>query len=86
LDLFEDGIVDTTELWHRELYRRGPNGGTTVGDDCEAGGYGNMFTDAPERIRIKHVATAAVPGASRSIRAARIVAGRGTSDSVRIST
>lgn len=77
LDLFEDGFVDTVELWSRELYKRGPNGGTTVGGDCEAGGYGNMFTYAPERIRIKHVATSAVPAASRSVRAARVVAGEG---------
>jgi hypothetical protein len=76
-DLFTDGIADTRELWHRDLYKRGRNGGMTVGDDCEAGGYGNMFTDAPERIRIKHVATAAVPATSQSIRAARIVAGEG---------
>jgi hypothetical protein len=74
-DLFEDGAVGTVELWNRELLAAGPNGGNTVGSDREAGGYGNMFTHAPERLRIKAVCTVAVPGAAVTILGARIVGG-----------
>jgi hypothetical protein len=49
----------------------------TVGGDCEAGGRGNMFTEAPQRIRTKHVVTEAIPGGGRTLRAARIVGGEG---------
>lgn len=76
-DLFEDGAVGTVELWNRELLAAGPNGGNAVGSDCEAGGYGNMFTHAPERLRIKAVCTVPVPGAAVTIRGARIVGGEG---------
>lgn len=71
-DLFADGRVDTTELWTRALYAPGPNGGTTVGRDCEAGGYGNMFTQAPETLCVRRVAEVAVPGSDVLIRAARV--------------
>jgi hypothetical protein len=71
-DLFIDGDVNSTALWGRPLYPRGPNGGTTVGGDCEAGGYGNMFTHAPEWLRIRQVAGADVGGSDMWIRAARI--------------
>jgi hypothetical protein len=71
-DLFADGTIDTVELWSRPLSPRGPNGGMTVGADCAAGGRGNMFTHAPERLRIKAIATGAVGGAGMTLKAARI--------------
>jgi len=69
--------VDLKELWTRPLLAKGPNGGLTVGADCEAGGRGNMFLAAPERLRIKQVATAPVPGTTRTFNASRIVGGEG---------
>ena len=70
-DLFDDGTIGTVELWSRKLLAKGPNGGTTVGGDCQAGGYGNMFTDAPERLRIKRVCSVAVPGGGHHSRRPR---------------
>ncbi|HET6870892.1 MAG TPA: hypothetical protein VFH80_33590 [Solirubrobacteraceae bacterium] len=71
-DLFRDGEIETSELWARELYKRGPNGGMTVGADCEAGGHGNMFTHAPERLEVTLTADVKVPGTDRRVKAARI--------------
>lgn len=71
-DLFADGAIDTVELWGRELRRPGPNGGTTVGADCEAGGRGNMFTDAPERLQIMSIVSAPVPKAAITLKASRV--------------
>jgi hypothetical protein len=71
-DLFADGEVDSASVWARPLYARGPNGGMTVGEDCEAGGRGNMFTHAPETLLVKDIADVAVPGSDVRIRAARI--------------
>ena len=51
----------------------------SVGADCEAGGRGNMFVAAPERLRIKHVGTAEVPGTDRLLKASRIVGTEGRS-------
>ncbi len=68
-DLFANGQVETIELWSRELHRRGPNGGMTVGADCEAGGHGNTFTQAPERLQIKLTAESRPRGSvARAVR------------------
>ena len=76
-DLFQDGEVNSRELWGRALYARGSNGGTTIGADCEAGGYGNMFTYAPERLRVRGVADVGLPDCQVRIKASRIVASVG---------
>jgi len=73
-DLFVTGEVETRELWHRRLDPPGPNGGHTVGADCEAGGRGNMFTHAPERLQIRLIADVAVPGTDLMIKACRLCA------------
>lgn len=71
-DLFVTGEIHVGELWGRKLYARGHNGGWTVGEDCEAGGRGNVFTHAPERISVRAVSDVAVPGAQARIRVARV--------------
>lgn len=71
-DLFADGRVDSSELWARDLYARGPNGGTTVGGDCEAGGRGNMFTHAPEMLYVRRIAEVELSASDVLIRAARV--------------
>ncbi len=48
------------ELWDRPLYAPGPNGGLTGGDDLEVGGKGLMFVVAPERLALRHVASALI--------------------------
>ncbi len=55
-DLFADGLVDVRDLWHRPLIPPGSNGGKTVGEDCEIGGRGNMFTRTPTQLRVQKVA------------------------------
>lgn len=75
-DLFAAGSVDTQELWSRPLLGRGANGGRTVGEDCELGGRGNMFTHAPATLEIVPVASARTLSGDWEIRAAR-VSGRG---------
>jgi hypothetical protein len=73
-DLFHDSTIHTRELWDRPLSPKGPNGGTTVGADCEAGGYGNMFTHAPEVLTVRAVVHAQVPGTDMVIKASAITA------------
>jgi hypothetical protein len=75
-DLFADGTVEVPELWKRALRSRGSNGGGTVGEDCELGGRGNMFTDVPSRLRVTRLASERIPAAQGEdwlLRAARIV-------------
>lgn len=55
-DLFTDGDVRVRDLWDRAMKPRGPNSGSTVGDDCEIGGRGLMFSKAPETLRVRLVA------------------------------
>jgi hypothetical protein len=71
-DLFAEGAIDTVELWGRELRHPGPNGGTTVGADCQAGGRGNMFTDAAEQLQILSIVSAPVPKAGITLKASRV--------------
>ena len=71
-DLFENGTLSSKELWERPLRSPGANGGLTVGEDCEIGGRGNMFTHAPARLAISQVAAIPVTNAWE-IRAARVV-------------
>ena len=72
-DLFVTGTINTRELWNRPLSPRGPNGGFSVGADCEAGGRGNMFTEAPERLAITAVAEHAIKGVNMTIKASRVL-------------
>ena len=74
-DLFETATIETTNLWKRPLRKRGPNGGRTVGEDCENGGYGNMFTHAPAKLHVQLVATAQVAGTPWIVKASRIRGG-----------
>jgi hypothetical protein len=55
-DLFADGDVVVRDLWDRAIKPRSPNHGLTVGDDCEIGGRGLMFSKAPETLRVRLVA------------------------------
>jgi hypothetical protein len=71
-DLFADGILSSKELWERPLRSPGSNGGLTVGEDCEAGGLGNMFTHAHAELVISAVAAARATD-SWEIRATRVV-------------
>jgi hypothetical protein len=48
--------VSVRELWDRAIKPRGPNYGSTVGDDCEIGGRGLMFTKSPETLRVRVIA------------------------------
>lgn len=71
-DLFHDSTIHTRELWDRPLSPKGPNGGATVGGDCEAGGRGNIFTHAPEVLTVCAVTHAQVPGTDMVIKASAI--------------
>lgn len=71
-DLFKSGRIDTRELWDRKLSPRGPNGGATVGADCLAGGHGNWFTQAPQRLVIEHILDAPVQRTDVVLKLARI--------------
>jgi hypothetical protein len=71
-DLFDDSTIDTRELWTRPLNPPGLNGGDTVGSDCEAGGRGNIFTQAPEQLVITRVAESNIPDASITIKASAV--------------
>jgi hypothetical protein len=73
-ELFNDGPIYPAELWARPLEpMRGPNSGTTVGEDLVIGGRGNQPSEAPEEIRTRRVATCPVSG-EFEVRAMRIVA------------
>jgi hypothetical protein len=54
-DLFATGTISSQELWARPLQPPGVNGGRTVGEDCELGGRGNMFTHAHAELVISAV-------------------------------
>lgn len=71
-DLFAAGTVKTRELWDRPLRSRGPNGGSTVGEDCQLGGRGNMFTHAPSGLVIAPVASAKTVSGDWEVRASRV--------------
>jgi hypothetical protein len=71
-DLFNTGTVSTPELWARPLQPPGPNGGETVGADCEAGGRGNMFTHAPEQLVINLIADESVADVDITIKASTV--------------
>ena len=71
-DLFTTGEIQSRELWGRSLTSPGVNGGETVGNDCEAGGRGNVFTHAPERLIITHITDAEIPGTNWVIKAAQV--------------
>ncbi|HEY6762751.1 MAG TPA: hypothetical protein VI318_24835 [Baekduia sp.] len=70
-DLFATGRISSVELWGRALRSPGANGGKTVGEDCELGGRGNMFTHAHTELVITAVGAARAAGLSE-IRAARV--------------
>lgn len=72
VDLFAPGIVHTRQLWSRRLQTRGRNGGNTVGEECELGGRGNMFTHAPSRLMIQPVAKTHTPSGGWEVRASRV--------------
>lgn len=74
-DLFAEGLVDVAELWRRPLDLKGPNGGRTVGEDCELGGRGNMFEQAPARLRVTRLASARLAGSEEEwfLQAVRVV-------------
>jgi hypothetical protein len=55
-DLFTDGDVRVRDLWDRAIKPRSPNQGSTIGDDCEIGGRGLMFSHAPEAVRVRLIA------------------------------
>jgi len=74
-DLFATGTISSRELWARALQSPGPNGGRTVGEDCELGGRGNMFTHAHAGLVISAVSVTRAAD-FWEIRAAR-VHGRG---------
>jgi hypothetical protein len=75
-DLFATGEIETAELWDRPLTSPGPNGGNTVGADCDAGWRGNRFTHAPERLALTHLVSVDIGGTDWQLRAA-LVKGEG---------
>jgi hypothetical protein len=74
-DLFTSGTVNTSELWDRPLDPPGLERTTTVGASLEAGGYGNIFTHAPEQLAIELLAEVPVPGTDHIIKIARVALG-----------
>ena len=56
-DLFEEGDVEPSELWQRELDPPGPNGGKTVGEDLVRGSPSQGGPrEAPRQIAVTGVA------------------------------
>jgi hypothetical protein len=74
-DLFTSGTVNTRELWDRPLDPPGLERTTTVGASLEAGGYGNMFTHAPDQLAIELLTEVPVPGTDHIIKIARVALG-----------
>jgi len=55
-DLFETGTVDPLEMWSRDLEpRRGPNYGSTVGEDLVIGARGNQPIEGPREIEVQRL-------------------------------
>jgi len=62
-DLFNDGEIDTEELWGRRLIPpRAFNYGRTVGEDCVIGAAGKQPRRVPSRIAVRSIARLPVGG------------------------
>lgn len=72
IELFRDGEVPVRALWDHPLDPPGPNGGTSIGKDLLAGGRGNYFTRAPNRLIINALAPQPIAGFGWTIRAAAV--------------
>jgi hypothetical protein len=77
IDLFATGVVSTRALWDRPIDPAGLNHTTTVGGSCEAGGRGNMFTNAPEHLEVEFLAETPIAGTDWIIKLSRVAAQAG---------